>query len=483
MAVEEDLPPEPRLMESMRSVGYSLEAALADLIDNSISARASSIDIFFETSPYDFVGILDDGHGMTAAGARIAMRLAGNSALETRSADDLGRFGLGLKTASLSQCRDLCVITIGADGLVGLRWNLDRLAESGRWAIQVLSAAEIDALPATDRLTAVGSGTLVLWQQLDVLRAQTGDDAGLDAAMVRTKEHLQLVFHRFLSGEADRPLTIRLNDVPLEMVDPFLQTHRATRVGPEESFVVQGVVVKVKPFTLPHLSMMRPSDKRKALIAGTLRDTQGFYVYRAKRLVIWGTWFRILPKEDLARLARVRVDLPNTLDHLWALDIKKSAAQPPPEVKQRLKRFADRMVEPSKRAHTYRGRQTRETATRVWNLVEDRDHFRYELNCGHPLITALSDQLDNAGQNSLARLLSVIASSYPIDDAFNRMTQDIRSDEFLRDETEYLQMARDLWAAYRDSNSKPDEFVSIMRLVEPFINLQDRDKILREAAQ
>lgn len=130
MAVEEDLPPEPRLMESMRSVGYTLEAALADLVDNSISASATEVDIEFSTHPYDYVSIIDNGSGMSLEEARTAMRLAGMSPMTERREDDLGRFGLGLKTASLSQCRDLTVITLGPDGLVGLEWDLDHLART-----------------------------------------------------------------------------------------------------------------------------------------------------------------------------------------------------------------------------------------------------------------------------------------------------------------------------------------------------------------
>lgn len=483
MAVDEDLAPEPGLMESMRSVGYTLEAALADLIDNSISAQATQVDVVFSASGQEFVAILDNGFGMTAAQARAAMRLAGNSSQADRAPDDLGRFGLGLKTASLSQCRDLCLVTMGQDGLVGLEWDLDHLLRTGRWSIQVLSRSEIEALPLVNRLASSGRGTLVLWRNLDALRAQVGDDAGLDAAMVDVKQHLRLVFHRFLAGEHGRAFAIRMNGAAIEGADPFLESHKATTEGPEEKFRVAGASVRVRPFTLPHLNRLTAKDRERAMIAGSLRDSQGFYVYRARRLVIWGTWFRIRPKEELAKLARVRVDIPNSLDHLWALDIKKSAAQPPPQVKQRLKRFGERMVVPSKRTFTYRGRTVEDAVTRAWNLVENGSDFRYEINRLHPLLVALSETLEEGALMSLELVLRALEQTYPADDLFTRLSHDRAPTVPLVASDEHRQMARDLWAAFRTSQDDPEAFVRVMRQVEPFDYLPDAEAVLKEAAK
>jgi hypothetical protein len=469
-------------MESMRSVGYTLESALADLIDNSISANSSEVRILFATVPDDYVAILDNGRGMGAPEARAAMQLAGRSPLDGRDADDLGRFGLGLKTASFSQCRDLVVVTLGPDGLVGLRWDLDHLLETRRWTLQVLSTNEIHELPVVERLVASGRGTLVLWRKLDALRAQVGNDVGLDAAMVRTRDHLQLVFHRFLAGEHGRTLSLSLNEVPLEVVDPFLQSNRRTVAGPEESFRVGGEIVRIRPFTLPHLNNLTARDRERAIIAGSLRDSQGFYVYRAMRLVIWGTWFRILPREDVAKLARVRVDIPNTLDHLWALDIKKSAAQPPPEVKSRLRRFADKMVVPSKRVYSYRGRRPDDPVQRIWALVEDRDHFRYEINRSHPVVALVGETLDIEAQQALARLLTLIERSYPVDDAFHRIAEDRSAEPPPKDEGEDRELARQLWLAFRKATPDPEAFVKAMSAIEPFANLSNGEGILRKAA-
>ena len=187
--------------------------------------------------------------------------------------------------------------------------------------------------------------------------------------------------------------TIALNYDELEEIDPFLTAHRSTLKAQPESFEVEGQRIDVQAFTLPLVSKLTSADRKRALVAGRIRDSQGFYIYRAMRLVIWGTWFRILPKDDLAKLARVRVDVPNTLDHLWALDIKKAAALPPPEVKSRLKRVADRIIKPSRNVHLYRGRPEAQAdpLTRTWQLIEDRGSFRYEVNRDHPLISDSRD--------------------------------------------------------------------------------------------
>ena len=121
-------------MESMRAVGYTLEAAIADLIDNSITAGAGRVDVHFASEPVDYVAILDDGHGMSADEARQGMRLAGKSASSERTPHDLGRFGLGLKTASLSQCRDLVLVSKKDGETCGFQWNLDHLERTGTWS-------------------------------------------------------------------------------------------------------------------------------------------------------------------------------------------------------------------------------------------------------------------------------------------------------------------------------------------------------------
>lgn len=473
-------------MESMRAVGYTLEAAIADLVDNSITAGATHLDLHFSSEPSDYVALLDDGMGMSVDGAREAMRLAGKSSIAARDSHDLGRFGLGLKTASLSQCRDLVLVTKDGRGSVSaFRWDLDHLAKVGMWALIRLDESEINELPHVTELLDRHTGTLVLWRNLDQLRAQVEDGAkGLDSAFVSVKQHLALVFHRFLAGEHGSPFTITINHVELHRIDPFLADHRATQPGPPETFDVEGQTISVQAFTLPMITKMSVKDRQRAQVAGRLRDSQGFYVYRAMRLVIWGTWFRILPREDLGKLARVRVDVPNSLDHLWALDIKKSAAQPPPSVRNRLRRIAERIVQPSRRVHLYRGRPepSQNKVTHAWQLINNGDEFRYEINRDHPLVAGLDDRLGPEEQSALSSLLRLVEDTFPSQDLFNRLGQDDVHQTSPIDMTYLTKVAAELWANYRQHRPDVDSFVEVMSGIEPFNQVDNPHEVLREAA-
>ena len=358
---DEDVIPDPQLMESMRAVGYTLETAVADIIDNSITAGGDQVDVWFTAIPEPRIAIVDNGTGMDQETLLEAMKLAGRPPSYQRQPQDLGRFGLGLKTASLSQARSLTVVTKQGQTLRAVRWNLDRLAETRRWSLQVLNDTEIRALPWIENLDPHESGTLVLWEKLDQLHtAPELVESQLDELMMRVRDHLGLVFHRFTGSTMPpltKPLALRINGAAVPRVDPFLTHHRGTREGPQEHINVGDARVTVQPYTLPYISKLSAADRRVAQVADTLRESQGFYIYRAGRLVLWGTWFRIIPRDELGKLARVQVDMPNTLDHLWALDIKKSSASPPPEVRRRLAQIADRIVGPSRRVHEYRGRR------------------------------------------------------------------------------------------------------------------------------
>lgn len=486
MSSEEVVPPEPQLMESMRAVGYTLEAAIADLIDNSITAEASNVEVHFATEPRDYVVVLDDGRGMTADEARQGMRLAGTSPAAERSPHDLGRFGLGLKTASLSQCRDLVLVSKKANDTCAFQWNLDHLERTRSWSLIRLDPAEIKELPHADQLDKLASGTLILWRDLDRFRAQAGDGSGpLDAAMTSVKEHLALVFHRFLAGEHGRDFSITINHNPLEEIDPFLIAHRSTLKGPPEPFTVEGQTIDVQAFTLPLLNKLSTADRQRAMVPGRLRESQGFYIYRAMRLVIWGTWFRILPKDDLAKLARVRVDVPNTLDHLWALDIKKSAALPPPEVKMRLKRVADRIIKPSRSVYLYRGRPepSHDALTRTWQLVHDRESFRYTVNRDHPMIAALGADMEPQKQRQMGDLLTLLESTYPAEDLFNRLSQDEVRMSPTPDNSWLFDRAVEIWSEWRHVQPDPERFITSLMTTEPFNQATDPEALLREATQ
>ena len=409
------LPPSaPDLLESMRAIGYSFEAALADLIDNSIAADARTINVRFSVSGEPYVAIIDDGIGMSPADLTSAMRHGSRNPDHPRDALDLGRFGLGLKTASLSQCRTLTVISLRDGTLSARRWDLDYIAKRRDWMLLDIPAHEASLLPHVADLN--GHGTIVLWQQFDKIAAGgalTQDALGEHMDLAR--EHLSLVFHRFI-GSRQRPLAIALNLNPLGALDPFLTSHRATQSLPEEEFTVDGETVRVAPFILPHLSKLSAADLQIAGGEEGLRRNQGFYVYRNQRLIAWGSWFRLIRQEELTKLARVRVDITNRLDHLWRLDIKKSTAYPPDVLRTGFRQIITRITDSSRRVYTFRGRRAgNDRIIHAWDRNVVRGGVTYRINRQHPLVEAIERLLPEHDTPFFDQLLQVLEGTFPFD--------------------------------------------------------------------
>lgn len=360
---EVELVPNARnLMESTRSIGYSLPSAVADLIDNSIAAEAGTVSVETPSDDAMRLMILDDGFGMDEFELLTAMRYGSRFVGEERAESDLGRFGLGLKVASLSQCRRLTVLSKREGGqMVGARWDLDHIADSQKkWPLQLLDGADLRAVPWHDRLEAQKSGTLVVWENLDGLMKgirNGGFRSALHTRVQDLKEHLSLVFHRFIGGEAGCPFTLLFNGSPLEPLDPFLRGLSQPAAAPD-FYRLGGARVEVEPFILPHPDKLTSEQRR---LAGDLLKDQGFYVYRNKRLVIWGTWFRLGRKLPLSKLARVRVDIPASpeVDHMWSLDVKKQSALIPEELREALKSVVDRLTNRSGEVWRRRARRER----------------------------------------------------------------------------------------------------------------------------
>lgn len=485
MSSEITIVPDPHLMESLRAVGYTLPTAVADVIDNSITAGATSVEIRVSSDPEDYLAVIDDGIGMTASEAQHAMRLAGTSSASVRSSTDLGRFGLGLKTASLSQCRKLTIVSRRHGVLCGYEWDLDHLQRSQSWSLIELDEMECVGLPGFELLNEHDSGTLVLWRNLDLMQSNYGGfDTGLNRALVELREHLALVFHRFLAGEHGKQLQISLNARPVQGADPLMPGHKATQVGPAEHIAVDGGSVVLQAFTLPHMNRLTQKERQLAQISGSMRDSQGFYIYREKRLVIWGTWFRIMPKQELGKLARVRVDIPNTLDHLWSLDIKKAQAAPPTVIRERLRGVSERMIGPSRRVAEYRGRLISSgPVIPAWNVVDQDGTFRYEINQEHPLVSAVAEATGPDGIKSFQALMGLLERSFPVDHAYNLLGQDFTYAPPSLGDSDLVTEATKIWQCVSHLGASVDEFVARFAVSDLFSSAPDPEVLLRKVAQ
>jgi Histidine kinase-, DNA gyrase B-, and HSP90-like ATPase len=421
MAVDWDIaaPRADALIESLRAFGYSPEAAIADLVDNSIFAEAKDIVIDFAwAGSHSIVTLTDDGRGMAEPTLIAAMRPGSTSPLETRAKSDLGRFGLGLKTASFSQARELTVVSTEKDSgsTSTRRWDLDTVADTGEWRLlrtQPANATEID--PPNP------FGTVVQWSKLDrLVGAADSDDAKAHgrflATIDRVHQHLAATFHRFLTGRSRIRITINGNDV--EPWDPYMSNHPATQRLEYETLPFRGELIQVSPYVLPHRSKLSDAEAQSGAGAHGWNQQQGFYIYRSGRLLIQGDWLGLgLSKDEHTKLARISVDFPAALDHEWQVDVKKSTARPPGELAESLRRIARATRSKAEDVYRHRGKTLAHKASNAfvfaWQQYKDRDgNLRYKINRKHPVIAAI---LDAAGkdQKLVERALRFIEETVP----------------------------------------------------------------------
>lgn len=414
MRIKQSTPYAPLLIESMRSLGYSFDTAIADLIDNSISANAKNIRIALDPSDDPQLIIFDDGHGMDSPTLEEALRFGSRGPLETRSEFDLGRFGLGLKSASLSQCRRLIVASKQDGKLCCFSWDLDQVEKSGDWSVLEYSQDEIKQLPSISLFDMVGSGTYVLLQNFDRIAASSHDVKKTIDTLIETAEgHLSLVFHRIISED---DVKIFINRRPIEPKDPFLEGHKSTQRLREQTIPVNDESITLQPYILPHRNKLSREDLRRVGGADDLRTNQGFYIYRCKRLILWGTWFRLLGKEELNKLARVKVDIPNSLDEMWSIDVKKSTANLPDKIRKNLYSSIKDSVFGSKKVIEYRGRLNREDEiSYIWQrqVLDRNGGIAYSINRDLPQIQLLESNLGSTEKRVLETLLQNIEQNFP----------------------------------------------------------------------
>ena len=464
MKLIETPPDAVSIMESTRAIGYSLPVAVADIIDNSITAEAEHIEIFYSATE-KYVAILDDGYGMDSDEINLAMKYGGISPLDKRHEKDLGRFGLGMKTASLSQCKILTVVSKKDNEVSSRRWDLNIIHRQNSWALLELSPEEIKSVPKVELLKNFSSGTLVVWQELDrMFQGNKNIERFFPEKMQEVREHLSLVFHRYLTGEEGlKKISISVNKLPVEPSDPFLK-YRNTQVMPTDLISIEGYPpIKFVAYMLPHTSKLKNADKKSLGITADLQKNQGFYVYRSKRLIVWGTWFNRAKKDILSQLARIQVDIPPDFDSLWVLDIKKSVAVPPAIVSKSFDTLIENLAIKSKRTWEHRGRaEIDKNVTHFWNRLKTRDDgICYEINESHPIFLRLIEKFP-ACEDSFKNLLKLIATSLPL----NQMMLDLQSNNIeIKNSTFYSEDdARKILEIYIDGLSK----VEVNKLLDVF---------------
>lgn len=409
------LPKAASLIESLRDIGYSFESAVADIIDNSITANAKNIKIYFDICENKLsLAILDDGRGMGRETLIEAMRPGSQNPLDNRDKNDLGRFGLGLKTASFSQCRKLTVVSSQSNIRTAALWDLDYVAEQNDWSLQLPDQEDIGSLYMVNNLEE--NGTLVIWENTDRILEDTATETTEHIVYEKIQDlqkHLELVFHRYLSGK-DK-INIYINDSQLKPFDPFFTSHTATDELQEEIISINGEKVHIQPYLLPHYTKVSAHDYEYYAGAGGYLKNQGFYVYRNKRLLISGTWFRLIPQSEMYKLARIKIDLPNSLDYLWKIDVKKSHASPPAIIRNRLKKIIEKIAGASTRVYKSRGARLTKSDVAFWERYSARGEIRYTINKNHPMIDTFLKELNKEQKYEFSEILDLIADFFPKD--------------------------------------------------------------------
>lgn len=436
------------VIESMRSIGYSFHDAVADVADNSVSAGAENIDVMCD---YDcavpFLSIFDDGCGMDDAELKRAMTYGSKNPNQARSKDDLGRYGLGLKVASLSQCAQLTVLSKKNGKISAYEWNLQEIRRSNttEWPVIVVDPDSVTGMQM-EKLRAAEHGTLVIWRDFDVL--MMGSDSissSLRLKLHDTRDHLALVFHRFIKKAGPmsdaRDVTFRVNEVVLKSRDPFLTDNSYTIPKVSESIPYHGKTIQIKGYILPHINQLTPEEIESLGGKGRMQSLQGFYIYRNKRLILaGGTWFKMSGKKQLQNLARVLIDIPNDMDVEWSVDVKKSSMHMPEDFKNKLKPVLKDVLETSTRVYTRRGKKAIGAGERMIVRVDHKDYVTYEINRDHPLMRHLLENPEVS--HEFSTIISMLEHSIPYDEIRNDFEQKLKPNSLTDEELDqYLQMA------------------------------------------
>lgn len=347
-AVQNVAPSAARLTWSLRDIGYDFQTAIADLVDNSVAAGARHVNVELAfVAGGSYVLVADDGRGMAPTALLESLRFGSRRRYDR---NELGRFGLGLKTGSFSQCRRLTVVSrhsLKRQHINVRTLDLDDIERRDAWSVLVDERSE-----AIDRAIAIlqeSPGTVVVWEKLDRVLPERYAESGwgrrrLNSLAGKTAEHLSMVFHRFIEGLAPRAeLVLTVNGEKLRAWDPFAQHEPMTHALPGEVFEIEIPIgsadVRVHGYVLPPRDQFSSPEEFERM-SGPLKwnRQQGLYIYRADRLVQYGGWNGIRGIDEHTKLARVSVDFDTDLDEAFQINVAKMRVVLPPSLKQMLER-------------------------------------------------------------------------------------------------------------------------------------------------
>lgn len=406
------------LIKSIAEQGYSLESSLADLMDNSVSANANKIEVLIKMEQEPFtLFVADNGHGMDEDALKVNMQFPSNSPEEERSVFDLGRFGLGMKTASFSQTRCFTVLSRkkGTKNYSGRTWDVSYLKQVGKWRLIVNTQEEITKLIQQyyslseghlNRFEDFDANTIVVWKGLYKFENYLEEDNRQSALKKQitevTSDYLSLVFHRYMERKAN-PLQIRINNNLIAAFNPFPTKIPDFRPIEFKQKNFSTDTIKIEGFVLPSRSI----DESQSISTWTtknrsLMDMEGIYIYRADRLIHFGGWNGIVKKAPRLQLARLRVDIGNSVDHLLHLNVAKSQIEIPHDLTAAFEKYIDELKTQAEREFFNRGirkfsSSRKEDNVQLFERKASNKGTLLEVNSSFPLLKSLMGEL-NKGQ-------------------------------------------------------------------------------------
>ena len=468
---------------TFRAIGYNLETAVADVIDNSISANAKNIWFSSEWKGGESViTILDDGCGMNNEELVQAMKPGAKNPMDERPEKDLGRFGLGLKTASFSQCQKLIVVSKKA-GFAPIYWiwDLNYVNQTNRWEL-IRHPIPDEFLRLLDKLE---SGTLVIWTDLDrVISLDTpiSNEIAKDkflAQMDKVKQHLVMTFHRFIEEKSIKLYCWGHETKPW---NPFLITETATQPFPEE-YVGEAVM---KGYVLPHKCHLTEDIYKNAEGVNGWSNQQGFYVYRGKRLMLAGDWLGLFRKEEHYKLVRIQIDLPNKLDADWQIDIKKSTARPPLACREQIKSYAKTVRNRGVEVFRHRGKilttRKQQEFQPLWLEKKQGQKYSFIVNRKHLMIAELKRLAETEPDKAIEYLLRFVEETVPTKSVFIRESEQSETAEpFEETNLEVVKtMIKQIFEAQKASGKSIEQIKILLLNIEPFNNFPELVETIEE---
>ena len=464
------------VFEALRAFGYTPETSIADLVDNSIAAKAKNVHIAFVWNDGDaYIVIKDDGEGMSEQALVDAMRLGSQSPVVERKKGDLGRFGLGLKTASIAQAREFSVVTSNVKGKEAAvrRWDLDEVQETGEWRLR-------SSLPsqALDDIAFSETGTAIIWTKCDRLIGDPATGSHMTKAQFlrvadTVSHHLAMTFHRFL--ESPRRLRIYVNGSEVQPWDPFLTDNASTYSPGKESLPMHGHAIGVTPYVLPHKSKLEGEEHRRAAGVYGWNAHQGFYVYREDRLLVAGSWLGVGGmKEEHSKLARIALDIPVALDHMWQVDVRKSQVRPPASIVRDLERIGRATKAKAQEVYRFRGKMEAARSSQkfvfAWLQHKDRDNnISYRVNRDNPVVRqCLETGTANAAQ--IEQLLRFVEETVPLTQIAVHLASSLESSQqpFEEDTKGLRELLQFSFDRMLTSGATGEQVLGVLARTEPF---------------